>query len=79
VQLQAHGSAVAATAVADASGIALTFDEPVRRPAPGQAAVVYDEADVRVLGAGRVAAGPAVGDAVPDTDARPAGAAASRA
>jgi tRNA-specific 2-thiouridylase len=79
VQLQAHGGAVAATAVADASGIALTFDEPVRRPAPGQAAVLYDEADVRVLGAGRVAAGRVVGDAVPDTDVRPAGAVAPRA
>jgi tRNA-specific 2-thiouridylase len=34
----------------------LRFDEPVWAPAPGQAAVVYDAADQRVLGGGWIAA-----------------------
>jgi len=34
----------------------LCFDEPVWAPAPGQAAVVYDAADRRVLGGGWIAA-----------------------
>jgi tRNA-specific 2-thiouridylase len=33
----------------------LCFDEPVWAPAPGQAAVVYDDADQRVLGGGWIA------------------------
>ena len=33
----------------------LCFDEPVRSPAPGQAAVVYDAADERLLGGGWIA------------------------
>ena len=32
------------------------FEEPVRAPAPGQAAVVYDESDERLLGGGWIAA-----------------------
>ena len=35
----------------------LVFDEPVWAPAPGQAAVVYDAADARVLGGGWIAGG----------------------
>ena len=35
---------------------ALRFDEPVWAPAPGQAAVLYDAADERVLGGGWIAA-----------------------
>ncbi|HKC50646.1 MAG TPA: aminomethyltransferase beta-barrel domain-containing protein [Myxococcota bacterium] len=34
----------------------MCFDEPVWAPAPGQAAVVYDAADRRVLGGGWIAA-----------------------
>jgi len=37
-------------------GAWLRFDEPVWAPAPGQAAVVYDAADERVLGGGWIAA-----------------------
>ncbi len=37
--------------------VTLCFDEPVWAPAPGQAAVVYDESDQRVLGGGWIAGG----------------------
>jgi tRNA-specific 2-thiouridylase len=45
--------AVSARVTAEADGRArLDFDEPVWAPAPGQAAVVYDAADERLLGGG---------------------------
>ena len=48
---------VSARVLPDARGGAeLAFDEPVWAPAPGQAAVVYDAADERVLGGGWIAA-----------------------
>jgi tRNA-specific 2-thiouridylase len=47
-------------AVVEARGggrVTLRFEEPVWAPAPGQAAVVYDGSDERVLGGGWIAAG----------------------
>ncbi|MBW2413836.1 MAG: tRNA 2-thiouridine(34) synthase MnmA [Deltaproteobacteria bacterium] len=52
-QVRHRHAAQAARVEEDAAGATLlVFDEPVRAPAPGQAAVVYDEADERVLGGG---------------------------
>ncbi len=55
VQLQAHGAPHPVVVHADRDGWRLELDEPVVRPAPGQAAVLY-EGD-RVLGAATVASG----------------------
>ena len=42
VQLQAHGRPRACTVEADDDGWRLVLDAPATRPAPGQAAVLYD-------------------------------------
>jgi tRNA U34 2-thiouridine synthase MnmA/TrmU len=58
---RARGSALHKTVSAEVrpdgrGGAELRFAEPVWAPAPGQAAVVYDAADERVLGGGWIAA-----------------------
>jgi tRNA-specific 2-thiouridylase len=59
VQVRHRHRSVAAEIRADATGGArVSFDEPVRAVAPGQAAVFYDEAsDEEVIGGGFLAAG----------------------
>lgn len=56
VQIRHRHRAASARAKPGADGTArLYFDEPVRSPAPGQAAVVYDAEDARLLGGGWIA------------------------
>ena len=47
-----HASVSARVAAAADGATELEFEKPVWAPAPGQAAVVYDAADERVLGGG---------------------------
>jgi tRNA U34 2-thiouridine synthase MnmA/TrmU len=55
-QVRHRGQALPARVESDASDAAvIDFAEPVWAPAPGQPAVVYDEADRRVLGGGWIA------------------------
>ena len=58
VQVSAHGQPRPATV--DASGV-VTWTEPQRRVAPGQAVVLYDPTDTYVLGGGVAVAGPGTG------------------
>ncbi|MFI5316095.1 MAG: tRNA 2-thiouridine(34) synthase MnmA [Myxococcota bacterium] len=51
-----HRSVSARVRAAAGGAATLCFDEPVWAPAPGQAAVVYDAADERLLGGGWIAA-----------------------
>ena len=56
LQVRAHGRTTAVTADLDAAGaLRLVLDEPIRGVAPGQTAVLYDEADTEVLAAGTIA------------------------
>jgi tRNA-uridine 2-sulfurtransferase len=55
VQVRAHGSTVPGRVVPAGATIRLELDEPVHGLALGQSAVVYDPADRRCLGGGRVA------------------------
>ncbi len=57
VQIRAHAPAVPATLLAagEGGGWRVAFDEPLHGVALGQAAVLYDEADERCLGGGRIA------------------------
>jgi len=50
-----HAAAAARVRSSSADGVVLAFAQPVRSPAPGQAAVVYDAADERLLGGGWIA------------------------
>lgn len=52
VQVRAHGQAAPATVRAVEGGFEVLFDAPARAVVPGQAAVVYDEADDVVLAGG---------------------------
>ena len=65
-QLRAHGASVPARALPGAGGaLAVEFDRPVRGVAPGQAVVLYDEADEQVLGGATISRVPsAVGPTV---------------
>jgi tRNA-specific 2-thiouridylase len=47
-----HRAVPARVARAVQGGVCFELEEPVWAPAPGQAAVVYDAADERVLGGG---------------------------
>jgi tRNA-specific 2-thiouridylase len=59
-QLRAHGASVPARVVPGAAGaLTVEFDRPVRGVAAGQAVVVYDEADERVLGGATISRVPA--------------------
>lgn len=53
VQMSAHGTPV--RGVLDPHARTVTFDEPTRRPAPGQMVVCYDPLDDVVVAAGEVA------------------------
>ena len=53
-KIRYHHPAVPAEITMTGDGLLLTFDSLVRAPAPGQAAVWYDE-DGCVLGGGRIA------------------------
>ena len=53
-KIRYHHPAAPAEITMTGDGLLLTFDSPVRAPAPGQAAVWYDE-DGCVLGGGRIA------------------------
>ena len=53
-QLRAHGTAVPATAYADANGIEVMLADPATGVAPGQAVVLYDA--TRVVGCATIAA-----------------------
>lgn len=50
-----HSSVSASVEEIDSDEVVVHFDEPVWAPAPGQAAVVYDKDDARVLGGGWIA------------------------
>jgi tRNA-specific 2-thiouridylase len=72
-QLRAHGESHAATiACTGARAFELTFDAPARAVVPGQAVVVYDDADDVVLFSGWI-------EAARSAASEPAGAAGARA
>ncbi|MFD6812443.1 aminomethyltransferase beta-barrel domain-containing protein, partial [Streptomyces anthocyanicus] len=52
-QLRAHGGETAVSAVLEDGELKVTFDEPVRGVAPGQAIVLY--AGTRVVGSATIA------------------------
>jgi len=54
VQCSAHGVPQPATVAADGDTLVVEWQEPQRRVAPGQSAVLYDLSDTRVLGGGLV-------------------------
>ena len=54
VQLRAHGEAVAAVAELADEELTVRLDDPVRGIAPGQSVVLYDEENLRVLGAATI-------------------------
>ena len=55
VQVRHRQRSVPARITADGGNLRVALEEPVFAPAPGQAAVVYDERDERVLGGGWIA------------------------